>query len=97
MADALCAQVDPELWFPEVGQNVPEVVDKMCLSCPVRRQCLRVGLHESHGVWGGYHPSDRERLRKRLWNATPATRNAVLDKAATYGRLLFLRITPKEN
>lgn len=94
--DAVCAQIDPDLWYPEDGQNVSTLVDRTCASCPVRRECLLAGLHETHGVWAGYRPKDREQLRKRLWNAKPETRNAVLAKAATYGRQLFLRIKETE-
>jgi WhiB family redox-sensing transcriptional regulator len=93
---AVCAQIDPELWFPENGQNVSPTVDATCASCPVRRECLRVGLHEPHGIWAGFRPDDRERLRARLWNATPEARNTVTDSAAILGRA-SIRNTPKEN
>jgi len=58
--DGLCAQIDPELWFPEKGHNAAQA-RRICFRCPVRAQCLAAGRYEQHGIWGGltYH----ERLR----------------------------------
>lgn len=57
-ARALCAEVDPELWFPESGHTSP-AAKRICQRCPVRAQCLAaaVAQHEQHGIWGGlsYH------------------------------------------
>jgi WhiB family transcriptional regulator, redox-sensing transcriptional regulator len=51
---ALCAQVDPELWFPEVGE-LPHAAQRICQQCPVQAECLAAAFagHEQHGVWGG--------------------------------------------
>jgi WhiB family redox-sensing transcriptional regulator len=63
---ALCAQVDPELWFPESGQ--PNVKAKLvCGWCDVQAECLAFALraNEQYGVWGGLSPEERRRLRRR--------------------------------
>jgi len=63
---ALCAQVDPELWFPESGQ--PNGKAKLvCSWCDVRAECLAFALeaNEQYGVWGGLSPEERRRLRRR--------------------------------
>ena len=63
---ALCAQVDPELWFPESGQ--PNGKAKLvCSWCDVQAECLAFALHanEQFGVWGGLSPEERRRLRRR--------------------------------
>jgi WhiB family redox-sensing transcriptional regulator len=65
--EALCAEVDPELWFPEKGASTREA-KRTCMACEVRSECLEYALDNkiNHGVWGG--KSDRERnaiLRKR--------------------------------
>jgi hypothetical protein len=59
---AVCAQVDADLWFPEKGGSTREA-KKVCLSCPVRAQCLAFALEneERFGIWGG--KSERERRR----------------------------------
>ncbi|WNM68991.1 WhiB family transcription factor [Mycobacterium Phage TribleTrouble] len=60
-ADALCAQVDPDLFFPERGQpGAP--AKSVCARCPVIDQCREFALSsptELWGVWGGL--SQRER------------------------------------
>jgi WhiB family redox-sensing transcriptional regulator len=58
---ALCAQVDPDLWFPEKGCS-PRPAVRICQDCPVRAECLSYALahHEWWGVWGGL--TYRERL-----------------------------------
>lgn len=63
---ALCAQVDPELWFPESGQ--PNGKAKLvCGWCDVQAECLAFALraNEQYGVWGGLSPEERRRLRRR--------------------------------
>jgi WhiB family redox-sensing transcriptional regulator len=60
MAEASCTQVDPDLWFPEVGQTA-SAAKKICADCPVRKRCadhavrLEGDISERHryGVWGG--------------------------------------------
>lgn len=66
MADAACAQVDPELWFPEAGQNYRDA-KQICASCPVQQQCTNqaqrleggVAHPYRHGAWGGAEPRTR--------------------------------------
>ena len=63
---ALCAEIDPELWFPEKGQpNRP--AKQVCASCPVRTACLQYALEHSErfGVWGGLSERERRRLLPR--------------------------------
>jgi WhiB family redox-sensing transcriptional regulator len=38
-AEALCAQTDPELFYPECGQ-IPHTAKRICAACPVRTECL---------------------------------------------------------
>jgi hypothetical protein len=39
---------------------------KLCLVCPVRYQCLDVGLEEQFGIWGGHSLSQRRRIQSLL-------------------------------
>ena len=65
-ADALCAQTDPEAFFPEKGGSTRDA-KKVCGSCAVRAQCLEYALanDERFGIWGGLSERERRRLRKR--------------------------------
>jgi WhiB family redox-sensing transcriptional regulator len=51
---ALCAQSDPEAWFPEKGASA-HFPKQICRACPVRIECLGYALEggQTFGVWGG--------------------------------------------
>lgn len=63
---ALCAQTDPEAFFPEKGGSTREA-KKVCLACEVRSECLEYALanDERFGIWGGMSERERRKLRKR--------------------------------
>lgn len=63
--DALCAQVDPDLWFPEAGQTGAQA-RKLCRSCEVREECLEYALEhdERYGIWGGLSERARYKLKR---------------------------------
>ncbi|RBY96448.1 WhiB family transcriptional regulator [Blastococcus sp. TF02-8] len=63
---ALCAQTDPEAFFPEKGGSTREA-KKICTGCEVKAQCLEYALanDERFGIWGGLSERERRRLRRR--------------------------------
>lgn len=63
---ALCAQTDPEAFFPEKGGSTRDA-KKVCGSCAVRAECLEYALKndERFGIWGGMSERERRRLRKQ--------------------------------
>lgn len=63
---ALCAEVDPEIFFPDKGDKTAHV-KQICKACTVRAECLEYSLqnNERFGVWGGLTEHDRRRLRSR--------------------------------
>ena len=63
---ALCAQTDPEAFFPEKGGSTREA-KKVCLTCEVRDECLEYALmnDERFGIWGGLSERERRKLKKR--------------------------------
>ena len=65
-ADALCAQTDPEAFFPEKGGSTREA-KRVCQSCDVRAECLEYALahDERFGIWGGLSERERRKLKKR--------------------------------
>ncbi|MFT3833907.1 MAG: WhiB family transcriptional regulator [Micropruina sp.] len=63
---ALCAQTDPEAFFPEKGGSTREA-KRVCLSCEVRSECLEYALSkdERFGIWGGLSERERRKLKKQ--------------------------------
>jgi WhiB family redox-sensing transcriptional regulator len=63
---ALCAQTDPEAFFPEKGGSTREA-KRVCLSCEVRAECLEYALakDERFGIWGGLSERERRRVKKQ--------------------------------
>ena len=67
--EALCAETDPEAFFPEKGGSTRDA-KRVCSGCSVRAECLEFALanDERFGIWGGL--SERERRRLRLQQRT---------------------------
>ena len=63
--NALCAQTDPEAFFPEKGGSTREA-KRICVSCEVKSECLDYALanDERFGIWGGLSERERRRLRR---------------------------------
>lgn len=63
--DALCAQVDPELFFPEEGGSTREA-KQVCAACEVRAECLQWAMdnNERFGIHGGLSVKERDRIRR---------------------------------
>jgi WhiB family redox-sensing transcriptional regulator len=61
----LCAQTDPEAFFPEKGGSTREA-KRVCTDCTVRIECLNYALDkdERFGIWGGLSERERRRLKK---------------------------------
>ncbi len=64
---ALCAQTDPEAFFPEKGGSTREA-KRICTTCAVRSDCLEYALahDERFGIWGGLSERERRRLKRRV-------------------------------
>lgn len=62
---ALCAQTDPEAFFPEKGGSTRDA-KKICTGCEVRAECLSYALEhdERFGIWGGLSERERRRLKR---------------------------------
>jgi len=63
---ALCAETDPEAFFPEKGGSTREA-KRICSGCEVRAECLEYALahDERFGIWGGLSERERRRLKRR--------------------------------
>jgi WhiB family redox-sensing transcriptional regulator len=65
--NALCAQTDPEAFFPEKGGSTREA-KRICQGCEVRDACLEYALanDERFGIWGGLSERERRRLKRGI-------------------------------
>jgi WhiB family redox-sensing transcriptional regulator len=65
MADAICAQTDPEAFYPEKGGSTAEA-KRVCMGCPVRTDCLEYALenNERFGIFGGKSERERRKIAK---------------------------------
>lgn len=68
-----CRTMDPDMWFMDTletkGVNfTADVINSLkvalntCNACPMRMECLQLGLNEEdlhYGIWGGYLPGER--------------------------------------
>jgi WhiB family redox-sensing transcriptional regulator len=67
--DALCAQTDPELFFPDAKGNM-DAAKKVCAKCEVGLQCLMYAIEnekemfddQKKGIFGGMTEAEREVL-----------------------------------
>ena len=84
---AVCAQTDPEAFFPEKGGSTREA-KRVCRSCPVRAECLEYALanDERFGIWGGLSERERRRLKAR---SAPAVCPAGLHEMTAWNTLRF--------
>lgn len=75
---ALCAQTDPDLWFPTWPANAAMIAPAIatCRQCDVRPECLAYALanNERHGIWGGL--TERQRRRAAV-SGLPDARNRL--------------------
>ena len=64
---ALCAQTDPEAFFPEKGGSTREA-KRICHGCEVKAECLEyaLGNDERFGIWGGLSERERRRLKRGI-------------------------------
>lgn len=62
--EALCAQVDTDLFFPDDGGPI-RAPKRICAACPVRRECLEYALANNitEGIWGGTTRDERRALK----------------------------------
>lgn len=63
MDAAVCAQTDPEVFFPEQG-GTAAAARRICSTCPVVADCLQYAVeHNEQGIWGGTSAKTRQRMR----------------------------------
>lgn len=85
MADALCTQVDHDLWFPEKGQPTRQA-KRICAACPVRETCLTYAVEnqEAWGVWGGLSEPERRKVADQRGLPRPSRARDLEPACGTY-------------
>ncbi len=70
---ALCAQTDPDIFFPEKGGSTAPATS-ICQQCEVRSECLEYAISHDirHGIWGGMSDNDRRRISRERRRARQA-------------------------
>lgn len=66
--DAICAQVDGDLWYPDRGDRAgANTAKQLCHTCPIQRRCAEVAIAtgEPHGIWGGLTARERRLIAQR--------------------------------
>lgn len=63
--EAICAQTDPDAFFPEKGGSTKEA-KRICQGCPVREDCLNYAIEhdERFGIWGGHSERERRAIKR---------------------------------
>lgn len=62
----VCAQTDPEAFFPEAQGSSPRAAKAMCAGCPFVEVCREYAIwHNVDGVWGGTTLRQRQSIRSR--------------------------------
>jgi WhiB family redox-sensing transcriptional regulator len=67
--DALCAEVDPEIFFPIKGsaQSQAFKAKSICRKCPIIDKCLSYAVKHTDldGIWGATTQREREIIRSK--------------------------------
>lgn len=76
---SLCAQTDPEAFFPEKGGSTRDA-KRICQRCPVIGNCLNYALahDERFGIWGGLSERERRRLKRELLAAAGGAEDVLI-------------------
>lgn len=79
--DAVCAQVDPEMWFPDATSPFSPAI-KMCNGCPVQRECLQESFDArmEFGVWGGLTATRRLSLLPTYFRRSKDDRRKMMGR-----------------
>lgn len=65
--DALCAQTDPDSFFPMAGEHYKaRFAVQVCAECPIIASCLVYAIKSEFddGIWGGAYPRERMAMRR---------------------------------
>ena len=70
MLEALCRDMDPNLFYPDKSKtsSFDQLAIRLtCAGCPVAEECLEyaIAIREPHGIWGGLNEVERKLMLER--------------------------------
>jgi WhiB family redox-sensing transcriptional regulator len=70
MEQALCSEIDPELWFPDTqrhGSANDNTAMRICRSCEVQMKCFNFAMENDirYGIYGATTARQRRKLTKQ--------------------------------
>ena len=80
---ATCAKMDTELFYDryESSDSIARMVDQICLSCPVMKECLQRGIDGGEtGVWGGFYLKNGKVDEDRNSHKTEETKAQIRER-----------------
>lgn len=80
---SLCSNMETNLFYDEYEQNeqVANMIDEACLSCPVMVQCLQRGMENGEwGVWGSIYLTGGRVDKGKNDHKTPDTWQAIKER-----------------
>lgn len=85
--EAICAQSDPEKWFPE-HFKLEITAMRICQTCPVQLQCARYALETQpeHGIWAGTPVRLFAHIYATFHNKTTEQQETAINELITLGR-----------
>lgn len=83
---SLCANMETELFYDkyESSSSVAKMVDEMCLSCPVFKQCLQTATENGEwGVWAATYLTSGKPDKNRNSHKTEDVWNQIKERIAS--------------
>ena len=65
---ANCRGLNTEIFYHEEADLRERQLDnrairKICFTCPIQKECLKAGMEEEFGIWGGFNRRERVYIR----------------------------------
>ena len=67
---ANCRGLNTDIFYLEESElkdrgMTNRVIRKVCFTCPIQKDCLRAGMEEEYGIWGGFTRWERMNIRNQ--------------------------------
>ena len=67
---ANCRGLNTDIFYLEESElkdrgMTNRVIRKVCFTCPIQKDCLRAGMEEEYGIWGGFTRWERMKIRNQ--------------------------------
>jgi hypothetical protein len=92
-------ETNPDVFFPEVGDfSMIREAKVLCRSCPVINLCgeYAIRFNMTDGIWGGFTPAERKRVRVRASAGEPLVQPKVVRSFVPYDGLVPHNVSNKQ-